>query len=180
MLFSYDECIQMFGSDYQIKKAIKSGKLFRMEKGLYSDQDFVPELSIISKKYPNGIFTLNSAFYYHGLSNQKPEQYHLQTSRGAAKIRDVRVKQTFDNSKNYEVGKIKFIYESTEINIYSKERLFIELIRNQSKFSFDDYKKLINEYRKIVDPLDVDLIKKYAFQFPKTNLVLKALDLEVL
>lgn len=180
MLFSYDECIQMFGSNYQMKKAIQSGKLFRIEKGLYSDQESVPELSIISKKYPNGIFTLDSAFYYHGLSHQKPEQYHLQTTRGAAKISDARVKQTFDNSKNYEVGKISLLYESTEINIYSKERLFIELIRNRSKLPFDDYKKWINEYRKRIDTLNVDLIKKYAYQFPKTNLVLKALDLEVL
>ena len=40
--------------------------MYVKEKGLYSDKRYVQELEIISKKYPNAIITLNSAFYYYG------------------------------------------------------------------------------------------------------------------
>ena len=72
MLLSYQECIEKYGSDYKIKKNINEGQLFVAEKGIYSDTKYVPELGIISKKYPNGIITLNSAFYYYGLTDTIP------------------------------------------------------------------------------------------------------------
>lgn len=49
-------------------------------------------------KYPNAIFTLNSAFYYHGLNDVIPDLYFLTTSKEITKIRDKRVKQKFENS----------------------------------------------------------------------------------
>ena len=68
MLYSYSQCIEMLGTDRKIKKAIHNGQLFKIEKGIYSDTKYVSELAVISMKYPNAIFTLNSAFYYHALS----------------------------------------------------------------------------------------------------------------
>ena len=91
MLYTYGECKLKFGSDYQIKKAITDGKFYRKEKGVYSDEKYVAELEIISLKYPKAIFTLNSAFYYHGMTDVIPDYYYLQTIRGAAKIKDIRV-----------------------------------------------------------------------------------------
>ena len=33
MILTYKECIEKYGSDYQIKKEMKAGKLFQKEKG---------------------------------------------------------------------------------------------------------------------------------------------------
>ena len=41
MLYSYEECKLKLGSDYQIKKAIADGNLYRREKGVYSDEKYV-------------------------------------------------------------------------------------------------------------------------------------------
>ena len=65
MLLSYQECLEKYGTDYKIKKCVQEGELYVKEKGIYSDKRCVPELEIISKKYPNAIITLNSAFYYY-------------------------------------------------------------------------------------------------------------------
>ena len=36
MLLTYQECLDRYGSDYQLKKEIRNGNLFRKEKGIYS------------------------------------------------------------------------------------------------------------------------------------------------
>ena len=61
-------------------------------KGLYSEDRYVPELEIIMKKYPNAILTLNSAFYYYGLTDTIPDHYYVATPKSNRKIEDVRVK----------------------------------------------------------------------------------------
>lgn len=52
----------------------------------------MPELEIIMKKYPNAILTLNSAFYYDGLTDTIPDHYYVATPKSNRKIEDVRVK----------------------------------------------------------------------------------------
>ena len=101
MLFSYYQCIEIFGTDRKLKKALDNEQMFKIEKGIYSDTKYVSELAIISMKYPNAIFTLNSAFYYHGLTDVIPDLYFLATSKEVTKIRDKRVKQKFENSKAF-------------------------------------------------------------------------------
>lgn len=180
MLFSYQDCIKKFGSDYRIKKEIQSEKLFMKEKGIYSDNPYVPELDIIVMKYPKAIITLNSAFYYYGLTDTIPDYYYVATSRGSRKITDRRVKQIFDNTDGFELGRTMIEYDGTSIPVYNRERLLIELIRNKRKFAFDLYKELILSYREIIQALDMGLISDYAYSLPKTNKVMETLQLEVL
>jgi len=51
----------------------------------------VPELSVISIKYPNAIFALKSAFYYHGLTDVILNFYYLATPKNRKRIKDKRV-----------------------------------------------------------------------------------------
>ena len=86
MLLSYQECLEKYGTDYKIKKSVHDGKLYIKEKGIYSDKEYVSELEIISKKYPNAIITLNSAFYYYGLTDTIPDFYYVATPKNTRKI----------------------------------------------------------------------------------------------
>ena len=74
MIFLYKELIKKYKSNYKINKLIEEGKIFKIEKGVYSDKENVNYLEIISKKYPNAIFTMDSAFYYHNLTDVIPEK----------------------------------------------------------------------------------------------------------
>jgi len=180
MLFSYQECVEKYGTDYRIKKELKEGHLFMKERGIYSDRQYVPELEIITKKYPEAIITLNSAFYYHGLTDTIPNQYYIATPKGKRKITDSRVKQIFDNSGAVSLGAITMNHDGIDIMIYGKERLLVELIRNRSKISFDLYKELIVSYRKIVNEIDVAVVSDYAYILPKTRIVMETIRKEVL
>lgn len=180
MLYSYEQSIEMFGSDRKLKQALKEKRFFKIEEGIYSNNEYEPELAIISKKYPNAIFTLNSAFYYHGLTDVIPNLYYLATSKEITKIRDKRVKQKFENSNELNLGAIRMFYNTTEIRIYNKERMLVELIRNKNNLPFDYYKEVLINYRKIIHKLDIQSIQDYAYCLPKSNMVLESLQMEVL
>ncbi len=179
MLYSYAECIEKYGSDYQIKKFLKEELLFRIAPGVYSDRRNVPDTAIIKMKYPNAVFTLNSAFYYHGLTDTTPSFYYLETDKDAAKIKDKKVKQIFDNYNSMDYGVEIIKYCGDDIRVFSRERLLIELIRNKSTLSFDYYKEIIGNYRKLIHNLDFQLIEEYAEKLPKTKLVMDTIQMEV-
>lgn len=179
MLYTYQECMDKYGSDYKIKKEIKNKNLFCKEKGIYSDKEYVSELAVISKKYPDAIFTLNSAFYYQGLTDTIPEYYYLATRRGKRKITDSRVIHIFENSDELKSGAITMEYDGVPIQIYNKERLLIELIRNKRKISFDLYKEIINNYREQIEVLNVTEIIDYVMVFPKSNMIMETIRMEV-
>ena len=179
MLFSYDECIKQYGSDYKIKKAVKEGSLYKYAPGVYSNKSNEPDTAIIKKKYPNAVFTLNSAFYYQGLTDTIPLYYYLATDKDAPKIRDKSVKQIFDNNHSIDLGVEVLHYNGDDIQVFSKERLLIEVIRSKRNLSFDYYKEIIRNYRKLIFDLDFQLVEEYAEQLPKTKKVMDTIQMEV-
>lgn len=180
MLFTYEQCKTKYGSQYQINKVLKDGELFQIEKGVYSDKKHENELSVISFKYPNAVLTLNSAFYHYNLTDTIPEKYFLATERGAAKISDSRVIQKFENSNTVQLGAVEAEEYGIKIHIYNKERLLLELLRIKSKLPFDYYKEVLNNFRKIIDTLNLQDIQDYAYELPKSRMILELLQLEVL
>ena len=179
MLYSYDQCLNKHRTDYQIKKQISAGNLYKVEAGIYSDEKYVPEIAVIRFKYPLGILSMNSAFYYHGLTDTIPTKYYLTTDKDSSKIKDNRVKQSFENSDYLELGKEDAEVDGVAVKMYSKERMLVELVRNKNKIPFDYYKEIISSYRKIINKLDIQAVQEYAKLLPKTNKVIDTLELEV-
>ncbi len=180
MLYSYYQCIERFGNDYQIKKQIKAGLLFKLEKGVYSDRQYESEISIISMKYPYAVFGMYSAFYYHGLTDTIPRFYYMVTNKDATKIRDRRVRQFYDQPEYFPHGIEEKEYNGTKIRIYSRERMLVDLVRFKNKISFDYYKEIINSYRKLIYKLDIQAVQEYAYALPKTDRTMIVLEMEVL
>ena len=179
MLYTYKECIDLFGSKYNIKKMLAEGSLFKQEKGMYSDERYVPELAVISKKYPKAVITLDTAFYLHDLTDVIPQRYQLATNRGSSKISDSRVVQIFENTDNLMMGAERTAYKGTEILMYNKERMLVELLRNKNKLPFDYYKEILENYRRDVYDMDVQAIQDYIEVMPKKKMITEALQLEV-
>lgn len=179
MIYTYKECIEKYKTRYEIQKHLANGSLKRVRRGVYSDEEHESELAIISKAHPDAVFTLNSAFYYHGLTDTIPRAYYLLTDKDYTKIKDERINQFFDNNDSLSMGVEQKIYNGTKIRIFNRERMLVELIRNKSKFSFDYYKEIIGNYRKLIYELDIQKVQVYASQLPKTRMVLDTLQLEV-
>ena len=179
MILSYNECLEKYKTDYRIKRAIAESELFKIEKGIYSEQKYVPELAIIAEKYPKAIMTMNSAFYYHSITDVIPDFYYLSTDKASAKITDKRVKQIFEVKQLLNIGMIEIERQGVMIQIYDKERMLIELIRSKNKLPYDYYKEMIGHYRNMTYELDIERIQEYAMMFPKSGLITGTLQAEV-
>ena len=82
MLLNVEECLERYGSFYGIAKRVRSGELVKLERGLYSDTDeYVSGERRVAKKHPAAVFTMESAFLFHGLSDVVPDRHSLATPR---------------------------------------------------------------------------------------------------
>ena len=177
MVLTYKDCIEKYGSDHLLKKEISEGRLFQKEKGIYSLQKSCAELEIISIKYPRSVFTGESAFYYHSLTDVIPDYYNLATLRTDSRIKDSRVKQSFVKSEIFEMGKTKMKRNNVDINIYSLERMLIELMRFRSKLPFDYYKEIIANYRNKAEAMDIALVEEYADHFKNADKIMDMIQM---
>ena len=80
----------------------------------------------------------------------------------------------------FELGVQNAIVDGYKIRIYDKERMLIELLRNRNTMPYDLYKEILLKYRTIIDSLQIWRIQEYAEVFPKSKMIKKALDEEVM
>lgn len=170
----------MLGTHYNLVKALKEKKLFKIKEGLYSNERNPKELEIFIKEHPDAIFTLDSAFYYFGISDVIPTRYYVATDKDSSKYSDSNIKQFFMNNGLINIGKIEINYSGITLPIYNKERLLIELARYKNKIPFDQYKEIIKYYRDHIDEINVSLLTDYIELFPKKRLITKIIQMEVL
>ena len=179
MILTYKECIEKFGNDYQLAKAVAEKQIYRVESGIYSTDRYTSELEVIVKKYPNAILTGEYAFYFHNLTDVIPEKYHIATKAKAAKLLDARIEQVYIRDELLQLGVTKTEISGITVNMYDKERMLIELLRNKNAMPHDLYKEIIGNYRKIIENLQIWRIQEYTDIFPKSRMIKKALDEEV-
>ena len=122
---------------------------------------------------------MDSAFYYHGLTDVIPDVIHLATDKHAIYINDNRVHQYYVLSNILNVGVTTVERRDATVRIYDKERMLIELLRFKNKFPFDYYKEIIGNYRNIIYDLDIERIQDYAESFPRSKMINDALEMEV-
>ena len=180
MLLTYQECLDKYGSDYQLKKEIGSGALFMKEKGIYSTKRNASEIDVIMRKYPKTVCTGKSAFYYHSLTDVIPDHYYLATRRTDTRIKDSRVIQSFLKDEIFDAGITEIQYNNSSIRIYDKERMLIELMRFKSKIPMDYYKEIIGNYRKLSFELDFGIVEDYAALFKSSSKLMNMIQMEVL
>ena len=179
MAISYKQCIEKYGSNYQILKEMSLGRLYLLEKGVYSQTKHESDISIIAAKYPKVVFSMDSAFYHYNLTDTIPDKCYLVTERHARKISDTRIVQRFEISDILYLGAVQEEFEGSKITIYNRERMLLKLLRNKNVLPFDYYKEVLGNYRKILHELDTQLIQDYVPQMSKSKMIFRALQQEV-
>ena len=179
MIYKYGELKDKGLDNYNISKMVENRELYKIEKGLYSDTEKYNPMEYIVKKYSNAIFTSESAFFYLGLTDVIPNKYFLATPNNVSKIKNKKIEQIFMANHLFEIGKIEFEYNNVKINIYNKERMLIELIRNKKNLPFDYYKEIITNYREIVDEIDMSLLADYLECFTNGKNIFEIIHREV-
>lgn len=155
--------------------------MYKISRGIYADKKIVNPMLVYAKKYPNIIYTMDSAFYYHNLTDVIPDKMHIVTPANARPFNNKDIVQYYMNDKLLNVGKemIKLNNSDDVVYMYNKERLLIELIRKRNKVPFDYYKEIINNYRSIVNELDMNKIEIYLDYFSNDDKIFEIMQREV-
>lgn len=179
MIYNYKEIMEIYKNDYNLKKALNKNEIFKLDKGIYSNKKIVNPLVIYSKKYPNSVITMDSAYYYYNLTDVIPSKVYLATDRNTDKINNEKIVQTFMSKNILYQGRVNLQTNDGVINIYDRERLLIELIRKKKQIPFDYYKEIISNYRALVDELDMYKIEEYLALFKNDMSLSNILQMEV-
>ena len=103
----------------------------------------------------------------------------LATKQTSIRINEEDIKQYFVDDEIFEIGKTILKVENTEINIYNKERMLVELIRKKNQLPFDYYKEIVNNYRKIANDLDTFKIAEYISYYKNEEILFDRLQSEI-
>ncbi len=179
MIYTHKELKEKYGSNYQIQKAVKDKLLYKIEPGIYSDKKNNHYLEIFMKKYPNAIISGDSAYYYHNLTDVIPKKIFMTTDRTSGRFKDTYIIQSCSTSNYYKLGKTNIEIEGVTINIYDKERMLVELIKNKNNTPYDYYKEIIDNYRKIKSELDIYKLHEYANVYSNGEKIMTMIQDEV-
>lgn len=154
MLYDYKEVLNLFGNDYKLKKAILDKRIFKIEKGIYSDgENNFTTMEIVLKKYNHAFLVKDTALHLIGFIENEPAKIHIGTARNALRIKDARIQQHFYSNLDvailsesewhkyshflsYENIKIHTTENNNEIRLFNLKALFFDLVRN-----YKDYPK---------------------------------------
>ncbi|MEG0794218.1 MAG: hypothetical protein RSF02_01950 [Bacilli bacterium] len=180
MVYNYKEVLNKYGSTYQLGIAITKKEIMKIEEGIYSDKEYSNEIEILTKKYPNAIFTMNNAFYFYDLTDVIPRKYYLAIQKNRKKINYPNVEMVYMSNEFFEVGKVQLdIGNGVIVNCYDKERMLIELIRNRKKIPYDYYKEILNNFRERAETLEIRKIEEYLNYFKNKNNIFEIIRNEV-
>lgn len=167
MLSTHKELIETLRSDVAIAKAVADKRLYRVDRGIYCDKPYAPFVEIAKKRYPESVVTMESAFFYQGLTDVIPDVLHLATDRKASRITDERICQHFVPTELVHLGEVEITYNSSKILTYDLERLAIEVVRMRNKLPYDFYKEVTSSLRGRIHemyPAKIDdYLQKFAY-----------------
>ena len=180
MLYKYSDLKKKGYAHKDIERLVDQRIMFKIEKGVYSNRRNVTELSTFLVKHPNVIFTLESAFFYHGMTSKRPDKYVVVTKKPAWRIVDPQIKQYFMDAAIYDIGVTKIQVNNTLIPIYDKERMLIELVRYRKKLDPEYYQEIKNYYHRHPEIIDMRKLKGYLNQFVSKKKITEVILTEVL
>lgn len=176
MIVTTKELLEVGETEYSIRKQIKDGVLFLIERGFYStdpNDNFNDEV-FISKKYPFAIITGLSAFFIYGLTDYIPDYFYLATEQHSFPIRRKDVKQSYQDKSFFEIGVIYKQLDGGTIRTYDLERLLIELFRLKEKYPREIFYEVLSSFRKIKNQIDFYKVNQYLKYFSNgKNLLIK-------
>lgn len=181
MIYTTKELLGLGETEYSIRKKIKNGSFYLIERGFYStepDEKYNNEV-FVSKKYPFGIITGLSAFYIYDLTDYVPGYFYLATEQHTFPIRRYDVKQSYQEPSFFEIGVIYKQLDEGVVRTYDLERLLIELFRLKDNYPPEVYYEVINSFRKIRHKIDFYKVNLYLKYFSNCDFLLSKIKVAI-
>jgi hypothetical protein len=129
---------------------VENEKLLRVSQGFYMTQDaWADDMYVLQTRYPDLIFSHESAAYLLSLSDREPLEYSITLKTGTSSSRlineDVRVYKI--KSSLFELGLVSSkTMTGNIVRSYNAERTLCDLVRNRRNTESQDLQSVIKTY----------------------------------
>lgn len=150
----------------QIQGLVQKGILDHVKSGYYSMHlEEKSEEELVLAMFPDGILTMDTALFYHGYREQRPQQWSIAISKNISKSR-FKVQQPelcpyYTEPEVLKMGVERIPFAQGEIGIYSKERLICECLKYEERLDRETMKTALMTYINEPDK-DIALLMEYA------------------
>ena len=178
MIYSTKQLLRKYKNYTAISRLEKAEKIFRISQGVYSDEKSnIADIETFFLTYPNAVLSNESAFLFYELSDYLPEKYTIVTPLKAHKVMSCIVYQGYMQNSLIKIGVKKVKTDFGYIKIFDLERMLIELFRLKTKFSYEYYKEVVGNYRKLAAEGKIDFLKisRYCRQIPRGESIEKTI-----
>ncbi len=140
---------------------ISNGLIEKVSHGLYmSTKQFKDEYYILQKRYPDAIFSYNTAFYILNLTNRTPSEIDITVPRNKRVRGNYNVHRISDNF--YNIGIIETMSPNNNpVKVYNAERCICDMLRSESEFDLELQNRILDYYFHSKDK-DVNKLLEYA------------------
>jgi predicted transcriptional regulator of viral defense system len=163
-----------------LQRLEKSGQLERLEHGLYMDPNQMKDEYFLTQyKCKKGIFSHETALFFHDLTDRTPLQLMLTIPSGY-NTRLLKEKKKYKffyiSEKLLPIGRIKMETPfGHKVNVYNKERTICDCLKKKDQLDLDIITEAVKRYFK--NPgADYAKLLKYAEIFNTKDLVRKYME----
>ena len=147
---------------------IKEQELVQIAHGVYISQDaWVDSMYVLNLRCPQGVFSHETALFFHGLTEREPSPYSITVKRGygTSRLKADGIDVYTIKLELYGVGKMneKTPFGHT-VPIYDMERTICDLLRCRSNIEIQTLQYALKEYVKRKDK-NLRKLMEYAPKF---------------
>ena len=158
---------------------IKKHELERAAHGLYMSQDAWDDgMYIIQVRYPEAVFSHETALYLLNLAEREPTQYAVTLKAGtnATGLTSHGVKAYKVKAELFEEGLIQALSPSGhKVRAYNSERTICDLLRSRRNIEVQDLQAAIKSYVRLKDK-NIPLLMRYAKVFSVEKIIRQYLE----
>ncbi|HKL10027.1 MAG TPA: type IV toxin-antitoxin system AbiEi family antitoxin domain-containing protein [Clostridia bacterium] len=142
------------GVDYKtLQRMYQSGEIEKLEQGLYMDvNQMEDEYLLIQYRCKKGIFSHETALYFHDLTDRTPFQVMLTIPSGySTRLMKEKKKYKFFyiSEKLHPIGKITMYTPfGHQVHVYDKERTICDCLKKKNQLDTDVVNEAVKRYLK--------------------------------
>ncbi len=144
-----------------IRNFISNGLIEKVSHGLYmSSKQFRDEYYILQKRYPDAIFSYNTALHILNLTNRTPSEIDITVPRNKKVRGEYNVHRVSENF--YNIGIIETMSPNNNpVKVYNAERCICDMIRAEGEFDIELQNRILDYYFHSKNK-DIDKLLEYA------------------
>lgn len=144
---------------------MEEGLIEQVDRGIYLSTDtFDDEFYRLQIRYSRGIYSHQTALYFHDLTDRTPHQYYMTFPNNyhSKTLKKSGITAFYTAKETLDIGKIQTNTQfGRTVTTYNPERTIVDLFRARNKLNQDIVKNALREYLDLKNR-NLSLLMKYA------------------